>query len=157
MTVTFGGVHEHRRASVGLVRFESDLLEQRGQRFARGVERGSGPVEDAGLVAAGHGSGHGAAGAEVRGLEYSPPDVQITGDHVVRALRLDRGDLVPHPLSGMVDRGLDQLRTTAGDVRGVRELLRHRPDRDRQRRQGEAPPFAAKATANSTRHCTPSP
>jgi hypothetical protein len=45
----------------------------------------------------GHGPGHGAAGPEIGALDHPAPDAEVTGDHVVRILRVNRADLLLHP------------------------------------------------------------
>src|ERR1700683_2406430 len=112
----FGGVHPQRRPAGSFVRSQPGLPEKGRERIARGVERLLRPFEDAGLVSPGHGPGHGAAGAETSAFDHPLPDAEVPGDHIVRILRVNRADLLQHPLPGVVDSELDQLRTTPGEM-----------------------------------------
>ena len=100
---TFGGVHQQRRAAGSLAGFQASLPEKGRERIARGAERLASPFEDAGLVSPGHGPGHGAAGTEIGAFDRPSPDAAIADDHIVRIVRVDRGDLLLHPLAGVVD------------------------------------------------------
>jgi hypothetical protein len=149
---TFGGVHQQRRAAGSFVRLQADLPEKACERVACGLEHLIRPFEGAGLLRPGHGPGYGAAGAETSAFDHTLPDSHVTGDHVVRILRVNRADLFLHTLPGVVDGELDQLRTTLGEVMVNRPA--RRPSAPPARREwtcprGPAPRSAATPPGSS--------